>query len=257
MPDLAAPTIAQVALLVGGGAVAGFINTLAGGGSFLTVPLLFSLGLPITVANATNRVGVFVQCISGLAGFRREGVRTLGSAARVLPVVLIGSFLGARFSSVVPDDVFQRIFAVFMLAMLPVILLNPKPKGGDAGEDAPERRTNVYLEQLAYLALGLYGGAVQAGIGIPLLLALAGVGGLDLVRANSVKVALVAALTAVALGEFVYSGKVNWIFGVTLAVGSGMGGYAAGRFGARIGERLIRPVMAVAVTGFAVRLLLF
>ena len=99
------------------------------------------------------------------------------------------------------------------------------------------------------------GGAVQAGIGIPLLLALVGAGGLDLVRANSVKVALIAALTAVALGQFIWAGKVVWLYGLVLAVGSGLGGYVASRAGARVGERLIRPVLAVTVILLALRLL--
>ncbi|MCP4007310.1 MAG: sulfite exporter TauE/SafE family protein [bacterium] len=240
-------------LLIAGGLVAGFINTLAGGGSFLTVPLLVMVGLPPTVANATNRLAVFVQSVSAVAGFRQEGVREMGTAVRVLPAALLGSWIGAYVASHVPDREFGRAFGLIMLAALPIILWNPKPResGPTSGAGLP-----FWLRQLLYFGIGLYGGAIQAGIGIPLLLALAAAGGLDLVRANSVKVVLVAALTAIALVQFAWADKVRWVYGAVLAVGSGLGGYAGSRFGARVGERLIRPVLTLAVIGLAFRLLL-
>ena len=238
-------------MLVVGGAVAGFINTLAGGGSFLTVPLLIFMGLPPTIANATNRVGVAAQSLAAMGGFKQENVPGLGFAARLLPATLVGAWLGAFLASNVSDAVFARGFGLVMLAMLPVILRNPRPN--------PESETRGFSlpTQLAvYFAIGLYGGAVQAGIGIPLLLALVAAGGLDLVRANSVKVAVVAALTGVALAQFAIADKILWGHGLVLAVGSAVGGYSASRFGARAGERLIRPILTLAIVGAALRLLL-
>ena len=119
----------------------------------------------------------------------------------------------------------------------------------------PPRALPLPLQLALYFAIGLYGGAIQAGIGIPLLLALAGAGGLDLVRANSVKVVLIAALTAVALAQFAWAGMVHWLHGLVLAVGSAIGAYVASRVGARIGERLIRPVLVLAMVALALRLL--
>lgn len=240
----------HVGLLLVGGAVAGFINTLAGGGSFLTVPLLILLGLPATVANGTNRVAVFTQTIAAVVGFRAEGVSGIGLAARLLPPVLLGSWLGAYMASEVPDELFGRAFGVVMLLALPFVLRPPKPRLPGA-----ERRFSLATRLGLYFALGFYGGAIQAGIGIPLLLVLVGAGGLDLVRANSVKNVIVAALTAVALAQFLAAGKVWFSYGLVLAVGSGTGGYAAGRFGARIGEPLIRPLLLVSVVLLAIRLI--
>jgi len=209
------------------------------------------LGLPGTLANATNRLGVAAQSLAAVGGFRQESVPGARFAFRLLPATLLGSWLGAWGASHVSDEVFGFGFGVVMLAMLPVILRNPKPRS----DDAP-RGLGLPLQLLMYFAIGLYGGAVQAGIGIPLLLALVAAGGLDLVRANAVKVALVAALTLVALAQFAYAGKVVWGHGIVLAVGSALGGYAGSRFGARVGPRLIRPVLAVAIVLAAGRLLL-
>ena len=245
------PSPAESALLIVGGFVAGFINTLAGGGSFLTVPLLIGVGLPPTVANATNRVAVLAQNLAAMGGFRQEGVPGLGFALGLLPAALGGAWLGAWIASSVSEQLFARAFGAIMLLALPVILLNPKPRAGDEPRGYP-----LWLQVPVYFAIGVYGGAVQAGIGIPLLLALVAAGGLDLVRANSVKVVLIAGLTAVALAQFIWADKVVWGHGLVLAGGSALGGYGASRFGARVGDRLIRPVLAVAVVALALRFLL-
>lgn len=237
-------------MLIVGGAVAGFVNTLAGGGSFLTVPLLIFMGLPPTVANATNRLGVAAQSLAAMGGFRQENVPGLDFAVRLLPATLAGAWLGAWLASSMSDELFGRAFGVVMLAMLPIILLNPRPRSG-----RPAAGMSLPLQLVVYFGIGLYGGAVQAGIGIPLLLALVVAGGLDLVRANSVKVAVVAALTLVALAQFIVADKVQWGHGLVLAVGSALGGYSGSRFGARVGERLIRPILTLAVIAAALRLL--
>ncbi len=236
--------------LVGGGLIAGFINTLAGGGSFLTVPLLHFVGLPMTVANATNRVGVLVQSLAAMRGFQQEGVPGVPLALRLLPATLLGAWLGAFAASQVSDALFERAFGALMLLSLPVVLRNPQPRPGAKPHAFP-----LPVQLLLYFAIGLYGGAVQAGIGIPLLLALVGAGGLGLVAANSIKVVIIAALTAVALAQFVWAGKVYWLPGCVLAVGLGLGGYLGSRFGARVGERLIRPILLVALVALGLRLL--
>jgi uncharacterized membrane protein YfcA len=244
------------AILILGGLVAGFINTLAGGGSFLTVPLLILVGLPPTIANGTNRVAVFAQCVAAVGGFRQENVPGVGFALSLLPAALIGSWLGAWLATSVSDAFFGRAFGLVMLLALPIILWNPRPRRGPDGSMRASG-FSLPLQLSVYFGIGLYGGAFQAGIGIPLLLALVGASGLDLVRANSVKVAVVAALTLVALLQFVYADRVLWGYGLVLAIGSSAGGYAASRFGARVGDRLIRPVLTITVIILALRLLLW
>jgi hypothetical protein len=246
------PSLADLVLLIGGGALAGFINTLAGGGSFITVPLLTLAGLPPTDANGTNRVGVLVQSTAAVAGFQREGIAGFPDALRLLPVTVLGSWLGAYLASGLSDAVFSRGFGVIMLLALPVVLRNPTPSGSSGGRG----RFRVVLEQALYFVVAVYGGAIQAGIGIPLLLGLAGIGGLDLVRANSVKVVLTGVLTAVALAQFAWAGEVWWSYGITLALGTGVGGYAASRVGARVGPRPIRPLLITVVVSLAVYMLL-
>ena len=99
-------------ILAIGGLVAGVINTLAGGGSLLTVPLLVFMGLPATTANGTNRIGVLFQNIVSTSRFRKEGLDGIREAMPILLPVVIGSVLGAMVASqdggtgaIVPDEV--------------------------------------------------------------------------------------------------------------------------------------------------------
>jgi len=105
-----------------------------------------------------------------------------------------------------------------------------------------------------FFAVGAYGGAFQAGIGVLLLLALSRAG-IDWVRANAIKVLVTTASAAVSLPVFVWNGQVAWIPAGTMAVGFAAGGFLGARLAVRGGDRLIRPVVAVAVVALALRML--
>jgi uncharacterized membrane protein YfcA len=238
----------EAILLIGAGAVAGVVNTLAGGGSLLTVPLLVLIGLPGTVANGTNRIGILIQ--SGVAAwrFRSEGVSGFGGALPVLAPVAFGSLLGALAISRVADETFERLFGVVML----LLLFPTLRRRSDAPTSARPWPRGV--RSVVYFAVGLYGGAFQAGIGVVLLFALSHAG-FDLVRANAVKMVVVAALTAVAVPVFVAQQQVAWIPAGLVALGFAAGGALGARLAVRGGERLIRPVLTVAVLALAGRML--
>lgn len=236
----------DLAILAFGGLAAGVINTLAGGGSMLTVPLLVLLGLPGTLANGTNRAGILVSNLAATWSFRREGVDALRRSLPVLIPVALGSLIGALAISRVSDETFERSFGLVMLAVLLPTLRTPRSTGAAAW--SPPVRSAVFM------AIGAYGGAFQAGVGIVLLLAL-GRAGYDLVTANAVKVVVIGVLTLVALPVFAIQGQIDWLPAALLAVGFGFGGALGARFATRGGERLIRPVLAVAVAALAMRML--
>lgn len=239
----------DVALLAGGGLVAGVVNTLAGGGSLLTVPLLVLVGLPGNLANGTNRVGILAQTVVAARRFRAEGVARWRDALPVLVPLLLGSLVGALVVSHLPDAVFERIFGVVML-----VLLVPVLRGATAGAREARRPWPPALARVVYFGVGLYGGSVQAGVGIFLVFALAR-GGSDLVRANAVKVASVASLTAVAIPVFAWQRQIDWLAAGALAAGFAVGGEVGARLAVRGGERWIRPVLAAAVVALAGRML--
>ena len=239
----------QIALVAGAGVVAGVVNAMAGGGSLLTVSLLTVVGdLGGLVANGTNRIGVLTQNVASVAGFRREGVSGLRRAGPVLVPSLVGSLIGAyAVSNLLSDTAFERIFGILMVPLLILSLRPPKARGDDIVW--PRALTVV-----VFFAIGLYGGAFQVGVGLILVLALSHAG-LDLVNANAVKVVVIAVLTAVAVPVFILNDQVHWGFAVIVAVGFAVGGWLGARLAVRGGERVIRPVLVVAVVGLAGRML--
>ena len=241
-------TLADAAVLLAGGLGAGVVNTLAGGGSLISVPLLVLVGLPATVANGTNRIGVFVQSATAAWRFRAHGVSGLEGALRIGVPVCLGSLAGAYTVARLSDEVFQRLFGVVMLADLVPMLRRPRPRAGDA---KPWPRALAFA---AFLAIGIYGGAVQAGVGLLLVGALSHAG-YDLLRANSIKVAVNVVLTAFAIPIFVAAGQVDWLHAVVLATGFSAGGALGARLAVRGGERVLRPAIVAAIVALAGRML--
>jgi len=235
-----------IALLLGAGLLAGIVNTLAGGGSLLTVPLLVLLGLPGTLANGTNRLGVLLQGVVAAGRFRGSGLLEPRALAPVLAPVLAGSLAGALAIAQVGDATFERIFGALML-----VLLVPTLRRSAATTPGPG--LPPLLSALVFFAIGVYGGAVQAGVGIPLVFALVHAGH-DLVRANAIKVAVVGALTAAAIPVFAWQGKIAWAPGAVLALGFALGAEVGVRLALLAGVRLLRPVLAACVAALAGRM---
>lgn len=239
-------TPVDAALLVGGGLVAGVVNTLAGGGSLLTVPLLVLVGLPGTVANGSNRIGVLLQNATAAWSFRAQGVSGLREAIPVLVPAVAGAVVGATAIAQVTPALFERLFGAVMLLLLVPTLRRPRP---DPARAAGAGRSRLATGAL-FFAIGLYGGAFQAGVGLLLVFALA-FAGYDLVRANSIKVVVNTVFTAAAIPVFLLAGQIAWGPALLLGGGFAAGGLAGARLAVRGGERLIRPVLALGVLALA------
>ena len=236
-------------ILLLAGAVAGTLNVIAGGGSFLTLPVLIFLGLPATVANGTNRVGILIQNVAAVHSFSRRGVLDWGSLRwAALPAAggaLVGSLVAVRLD----DQAFQKILAILMVAVTLWTLWNPfKLEDSDHGG----QRSTRFLG-LAFFAVGIYGGFVQAGVGF-FLLAATTWAGLDLVRGNAVKVLTVLVFTLMALGVFAWQGKVVWVTGMVLAAGFAVGGKLGARLTLTHGHGWVRRVVTITIVVFAIKL---
>lgn len=249
-----APGPYEALLLLLVGAVAGCVNVLAGGGSLVTLPALIFLGLPPTVANGTARIGILVQNVTAVARYWRAGALDWRAALRLMSPVLLGGAAGAYVSTVVPEPSFKNILAGVMLAVAVLVVLDPwrRPSLGEGPKSWGEH--GIGMDLLLTLA-GFYGGFLQAGVGYLLLFVLIRVGGLDLVRANVLKVLLVLAYTPVALAVFVASDRVVWTYGCILALGQAVGGWLGAAAALKKGAPLIRTVLVVAVAVAALRLL--
>ena len=237
------------AILGVAGFVAGALNVVAGGGSFLTLPVLIFLGLPSTVANATNRVGVVIQSVGGVWGFHRHAVMDWRWGLLASVPCLAGAALGAWAALQVSDAAFRRILALVMVAVTLWTLVDPLKGQGRDFVRLPWSPA-VFA---GWLGVGLYGGFVQAGVGF-LALAVTTHAGLDLVRGNAVKVLTVLALTLLSLLIFVAAGKVDWPMGLALGLGSLLGSLVGVRLTVSKGHAWLRGVVTATVVLFAVRL---
>jgi len=247
-------TMLESLALVAGGLVAGTINTLAGGASSLTVPLLVLLGVPGTVANGTNRVGIFVQSLWAALRFRAAGVSGFRDSIPLLVPTCLGAAVGALGISSVADQTFERLFAVVMMLMLVPIVGGPALGLGGRNGGRAQRAMSAPLRFVVYFAIGAFGGAFQAGVGLLLIIALA-YSGYDLVRANSIKVVVNTALTAVAVPIFIARGQVAWLPALALTIGFVAGSTLGVHLAVRGGERVIRPVLVGAVLLLAGKML--
>ena len=239
----------HVVVLLGGGLVAGVINAMAGGGSLLTVPLLVFAGVPGNVANGSNRVGVLANSLTASNTFRRLGVAGIGGIARILAPAVAGALVGSVVVSQLADDTFEQVFGFIMI---PILILSLRKPNVVAMADRPQWPT--WLTSTVFFAIGLYGGAFQAGVGLMMIVALSRAG-VDLIIANHIKVMVTFVFTVFALPVFFINGNVDWAPALVLAAGLAAGGYIGARITVAGGERIIRPVLIVAVLVFAGRLL--
>jgi uncharacterized membrane protein YfcA len=235
------------------GLFAGVVNTIAGGGSLITLPALIFLGLPPTVANGTNRVGVILQSAVATEHYRRDDLLEWGLGLRLLIPTSLGAVLGAWLSVDIDEELFRRVIGAVMLVMLVVIVARPKRWLKGRTGDAP-RHLRV-TGPIAFFVIGAYGGFLQAGVGVFLLAGLVLIHGRDLLRANAVKVFLVAGFTVPPLIIFLWYDLVQWVPALVLAVGSGVGGWVGARMTVTWGAEFIRWVLVLVVLVSATRLL--
>ena len=238
------------------GILAGFINTLAGGGSLLTLPILIFLGLPTAVANGTNRIAIIAQCAFATAGFKRKGVSNFKLSILFAIPGILGAVIGAYIAVDISDLLFKRVLAGIMLLVLGLILWNPAKKLHVAECDpAGLGRGRLTATMIAFFFIGIYGGFLQVGVGFIIIAALTSIAGFNLVVTNSHKVFVAGIYTIFALIVFAFNGKVSWGIGLCLAAGMGLGGWIGSHWAVAKGERWIRIVLTICVVGMVIKLI--
>lgn len=239
--------------VIGAGFAAGFINTLAGSGSLVTLPLLIFLGLPANVANGTNRVGVVLQNLVGLDSFRQHNLLNLRHGLLLSAPAIAGSVIGAQIAVNLNEQVMRRTIGALMVAMLIVIFIRPQ-RWLEGKPDAVRNGIN-WKEGLIFFAIGIYGGFIQAGVGIFLLAGLVLASNYDLVRANAIKLLIVLCFTIFALVVFMLNGQVQWGIGLILALGNMLGAWVAARLAVKRGAVFVRWLLIIVIIVSAAQLL--
>ena len=236
-------------VLAAAGVVAGALNVVAGGGSFLTLPIMLFFGLPAAMANGTNRVGVLTQNFGGLAGFHHHGMLDWDWSLKASIPALAGAALGVWAALAMPDFAFRRVLSIAMVVVTIWSLVN-RPRSPDGSVVRPPSHPIVVL---GFFVVGLYGGFIQAGVGF-LSLAITTAAGMDLVRGNAVKLLTGLLFTVLSLAVFASAGQVNWPLGIALAIGNLIGSQFGVRLAVFKGHDWLQKVVTATVILFAVML---
>lgn len=226
------------------GFIAGFVNTLAGSGSLITLPVLILLGLPANVANGTNRVGILVQNIVAVAIFRQRGALSFAGSRKLIVPAVFGALVGAALAVDLDEALLNRTIGILMLAMLVIILLRPGrwlQAHADGSSIHPAAQVPIYF------GIGLYCGFIQAGAGVFLIAGLVLASGFDLVRGNAMKNFIVLIVTIAALAVFIANDQVRWGIGLLLASGNAAGAWVGASMAVDRGAGFVRWVLIIII----------
>jgi uncharacterized membrane protein YfcA len=245
-------------IVVASGLCCGFINTIAGGGSMITIPVLMAVGIPAHEANATNRLGFLFQSV--VASWQLKRKHTFEWKQGLWPSIplMLGTVVGSFIAVQVDAAVITRWLGLMMLVIIPFLLFKPekwlKPRQNNVNP-----RPSWWLNVI-YLAIGVYAGFLQAGVGYFLLTAFILGAGYDLLTANSLKVFVVTFTTIAGLLVFILHSRhitIHYGVGLAQAAGQALGAYLGAHFAVRWNPRVIRWFIVVTIFVLAVKFLLF
>lgn len=246
-------------LLFPAGMLAGTFNVLAGGGSFLTLPVLMAAGLPVDVANGTNRISVALQGSFAAYDFKRKNSLDGFLYRHMLPPLLVGALVGAWLATRIDPERLEKLFGAVFLVMAAVLILRHRrvAKARKTPADAEPARRPHALRYPVLFVVGVYGGFIQAGVGLWILLSGVSLFARDAVTVNSVKLPLTLTFTVPALLLFLHAGMVEWLHGIILAVGTVVGTAIGVRLSLRGGAELIFRAVTLVLLVTGVHLMFF
>ena len=244
----------ELSLLLVTGIATGFLNVMAGGGSMLSVPIMIFLGVPGTIANATNRIAILPQNVSAVWAFYRKGFSNFKLSLTLGLCTIPGTIIGAIIASKVANDQFNNLLAIIMVVVLIVMSL-PQPKTIEINQ-TPTRNRLIAGHALMVL-IGFWGGFIHIGVGFLLMPVLNRVMQLDLVTTNAHKVMIVLCYTAVALIVFASQLELIWKYGIALGVGTWIGAWVAANLQIKKGIGPIKLVLNIVIVAFIIKLIFF
>lgn len=238
----------QLSAAFGAAFLAGAINSVAGGGTLVSFPVLIWLGLPSVVANATSTMGIWPGSLGSLWGFRRELRRADRVMLLLVPPSLLGGALGALLLRRTSPAAFDRLVPFLILFATLLFALRGAVQRWLRSRDARERRSTTWLVLAVgfQLAVGTYGGYFGAGASIIMLSALGILGMTDILEMNALTSLFALCINGVAIAVFIAAGLIHWPYVLVMAAGALLGGYGAAGVARRVGAQAVRTfVIAV------------
>jgi len=250
-----AVSIGQAFILIVIGFLAGGINTFAGGGSNLSIPALMMIGLPADVANATNRVAVFMQSFTATKGYHAHGKLDSQAIKDIFFPIILGGLVGALVASYLQVDILKPLLLATMIAVSFWVVLK-----SDSSADDTSTVQSCYDSKWAFFSTfmaGFYGGFVQAGVGFVLIAVFAGVLRHDLLKANILKIVAALIFTSIALVIFIINDQIAWMAGFYLAIGSVFGAMISVKFSVNIKPKTLKIMVLIMTIVASLAALLF
>ncbi len=235
----------EIVALITAGLLVGFINTLAGGGSIISMSVLMMLGLPAPVANGTNRISITIQTLTATTCFKKQNVLETKKAVYLAIPAILGSLVGAWFAVDIREDIFEKAIGVVMLIMLVFIFYKPEKYiyGRKEISDKPLNWKTYFI----FFFIGIYGGFIHMGVGYFLLAGIVGSAGFDLIKANAIKVFIVLAYAPITLIVFMLYNEINWKYGLIMSIGAVIGALIASRLAVKKGVSFVKWVIVVVI----------
>ncbi len=238
-------TIAEIIALIISGLLVGFINTLAGGGSIISLSILMFLGLPPGIANGTSRIAITLQTITATINFRKQKILDSKKGIRLAIPTVIGSIVGAMIAVDINEDIFEKAIAIIMIIMVIFIFMRPN-RWLVSRQDLIDKEVTIW-QYLLFFVIGIYGGFLHVGIGYFLLASIVLGAGYDLVKANAIKILIVMMYVPFSLAVFIWNDQVNYKYGLVLAIGNVIGAYVASKYAIKRGAEFVRWVILIVV----------
>ncbi|NLN95763.1 MAG: sulfite exporter TauE/SafE family protein [Bacteroidales bacterium] len=232
-----------IVLLIISGILTGFINTLAGGGSVISLSVFMMLGLPPQIANGTNRIGILFQTLFASGSFRHYKVFSLNEGTKLAIPAVIGSIIGAQLAVDINKEVFNYVIAFLLLFIMVMMFI--KPAQWIKGNENLAVKKPGWVQMLVFFGIGFYGGFIQVGVGYFLIAGIVLGAGYNLVKANAIKGWIMLLFTAFALIIFVINKQVIWSYGLIHAIGNVVGALVGSRLAVKKGTEFVRWVIVI------------
>lgn len=202
------------------GALAGTVNTLAGGGSIFTLTALTFYGMPIDLANATNRLGLVVQSTSGTHSFIKKGLVDLKSNYLLIIIVILGALVGSLIAVYIDKSALRKAVGVILLSLFFVLLLRKRVQISNLDLKSERYKPLFYL---TLFLTGIYGGFIQAGVGLIIITILSFFKSWPLLNCIALRSVMITIYTIPVLLVFIYHAQVVWKIGLIISIGQWFG----------------------------------
>lgn len=239
----------QIVLLFVAAFVAGVINAVAGGGSFISFPALVLTGVPPISANATNTAALWPGAVASVGAYRRELANQRAQIITFGVLSLIGGLLGALLLLRTQDALFERLIPFLMLGATLVFAASPAiTRAIKRAQDGAVHRSGIARRVLVfalYMLVAIYGGFFGAGLGILTLAVLGLLGFENIHEMNALKTLQAAVINGVALLAFVVAGVIQWPQALVMVVGAIAGGYGGAAVARQLNPAWVRATVIV------------